>query len=81
MTEADTLYIMSYTGYMHSYVMSKDARKNPQQWSIITHSAPFLFPDVDALGRMQMSSTYNLEPADMGEKQSYCTYMLAPPKK
>lgn len=34
----------------------------------IMHSEPFLFPDVDALGKMQMASTYNLEPADKGEK-------------
>lgn len=45
------------------------------------HSEPFLFPDVDALGKMQMASLCNLEPADKGEKQSYCMYMLAPPKK
>lgn len=47
----------------------------------IMRSGPFLFPDADALGKMQMASIYNLEPADNGEKQSYCTYVLAPPKK
>ena len=69
MTEADTLYIMTYTGYTHSYIRQKmlgNIHSSSLLW--IMHSRPFLFPDVDALGKMQMASTYILEPADKGEK-------------
>lgn len=70
MTEADTLYITSYIGYTHSYIcqkMLKNIHSSSLSW--IMHSGPFLFPDVNALGKMQMASIWNnLEPADKGEK-------------
>lgn len=42
----------------------------------IMHSGPFYF---HSPGKMQMASTYHLEPADKGGKQFDCTYMPALP--
>ena len=69
MIEADTLYIMSYTGYMHSHVCQK-MLENIHSSSLLQtmHSGPFLFPHTDALGKIQMAGTCNLEPDDKGEK-------------
>lgn len=54
---------------MHSYACQK-MLENIHSSSLlqIMHSEPFLFPDVDALGKTQMASICNLEPADKGEK-------------